>query len=489
MKERIEVLSFKYKVVYAVFFFFLIITFLSPLSGEDIKFYIIGRGGIRNIFSNLDIGKYGIINSFLVSFLSYNKILFNIIFSLFMGYFAYIICSMMGIVKNKYYYLVPFILILLVSTFTFSYNYMCVSNTIMYTFPTIMMFIYFYSVLKRESRNIILDIVLEIFIIIYVSLSSVHFGLIFLIGNLIFSTYMWKKGEMFKRYIVYIVVQLIFVIFSFFSFDIEFYSNLSYGLSNIPMFIDSFFSKNIILVIISCIPINRYLTMKLQNSKHKRTVIALFNMILLFTLLYNFSYYVPVNINLVINKYFGIFATENWYYIFYYILYFVLLILSVRYYIIKSKNKLYLTIFLIMSSALFPLFIIFPSWDVGCSIIFVFSLVMICSICIKDMEVEIYGKVILSILIFLVTYYFSMFAVFKYVDYSRTKYIEEQIDKNVDVIEVKASPLYLVWRYNPVSIFSEDDFKMYYNIPMNKKIEVKYFGIFKEIEKKVKNLI
>ena len=74
----------------------------------------------------------------------------------------------------------------------------------------------------------------------------------------------------------------------------------------------------------------------------------------------------------------------------------------------------------------------------------------------------------------------------KYIDFTRGEYIKEQVESNQEIIEIKANPIYLVWRHNPVNIFQHRTFKKYYNIPEKKAIKVKYFGIFEKIEKKVK---
>ena len=57
---------------------------------------------------------------------------------------------------------------------------------------------------------------------------------------------------------------------------------------------------------------------------------------------------------------------------------------------------------------------------------------------------------------------------------------------NLRVKSSKLTGLYLVWRYNPVNFFQEKDFKLYYDIPEDSQIEVKYFGVFEKIKNKVK---
>ena len=107
-------------------------------------------------------------------------------------------------------------------------------------------------------------------------------------------------------------------------------------------------------------------------------------------------------------------------------------------------------------------------------------------IILQDIEIKIYPKFTILVLTLLVLYYVSMFGVIKYIDETREDYIDEQVESKSKIVEVKANPLYLVWRYNPVNFFQEKDFKLYYDIPEDSQIEVKYFGVFEKIKNKVK---
>jgi hypothetical protein len=102
------------------------------------------------------------------------------------------------------------------------------------------------------------------------------------------------------------------------------------------------------------------------------------------------------------------------------------------------------------------------------------------------MNARVYVKILRAAAFILVIYYGAMACITKYIDVTRSDYIKEQIEYKESTIEVKANPLYLVWRYNPVDYFQKKDFKKFYDIDENKNIEVKYFGIFETIEKRVK---
>ena len=489
MKERIQVIDFKYKISTIAFMFFLLISTLAPLSGNDWANALIGSGGIENCIKNIDIHDGNIISDFLAPFLIQNKLLFGLIFSALMSLFITSCNNIMGYVKNKFFYLFPFIGTLLVSTFMFSYNYISVSSTVTYTFPAIMVFLYFERLWKKDNKTFSIKEIFTLSLMaIYISMSSLHIAIPFFIGNIIYYIYSLKtKRISSKKYLIIPLIQLALIILNLCLIEKNvLYSNINIALSNLPKYIDTIFSKNIILIILGAIPINFYLSDKLNNWVYKRLVIVLFDLILIFSLAYNFSYYSPVNINLVINKYFGIFATENWYYIFYFIIYIVLFFLSIKRYITNKKTNYYIQNFSIMSFIISMFLIISPIWDEGNVIFIALFLIMTISVILKELDIKIYAKTTIAFLVTLLIYYVSMFTVVQYIDYTRGEYIKEQLEENHKIIEVKANPIYLVWRHNPTNVFQQKDFKSFYNIPKNNQITVKYFGLFEEIEKKVK---
>ncbi len=485
MKEKIEIIDFKYKVTIFTFILFLIICALSPLSGDDWKSYIIGRDGLVECFNNITINDGRLVSGFLINFLSYNKILFDISFAILISKFVSMCNDLMGTVKNKYYFLYPLIGVLLVSAFMFSYNYVSVTSTVTYTFPAILTFYYFYLLLKHDELKIGSTLKL-LLISIYISLSNVHLAVAFFIANLLYLVMNYKKKENRLHYIFLLITSFItmLVSLSFIETNIV-YTSAKSIFDNIPCFIDNIFSKNIVLVILGAIPINYYLNEKLNGHTYGRVVITLFDLFLFFSLCYNFLYYSPVNLNLIISKYNGIFATENWYYIFYFIMYLVLFFLSMNYYIKNKRLKNTLNTYYYLSIVLMILLIVSPIFDKGNVIFIVFTILMITCINAEEIEVKVYEPLVKLSISLLVVYYLSMFGITKYIDYTRNDYIEEQLKAGSENIEVKANPIYLVWRYNP-DYFQRNDFKKYYNIDKNQTIEVKYFGIFEKIEKKVK---
>ena len=485
MKEKLKILTYKHRVVFFTFLLFLVIGLLAPLGGSDWNSYVIGKQGVIESFKNTNIRDGRLISGFLVNFFAYNKIIFVGVFALIMSSFVKICTDLMGTVKDKHLYLYPLIGVLLVSTFMFSFNYVSVTGAVCYTIPTLLFFIYFYMILKHEELDIKSLILLIIYSIIIMG-SSIHLALAFFITNLIYLILNFNKKNRLNNLILLVVQFMMLLLNVHFLESVIVYTKASQVLNNIPYFIDTVFSNNIIIMIIGAIPINYYLGEKLKDNKYCRVVITLFDLVLLFSLSYNFFNYSPVNLNLVISKYNGTFATENWYYIVYFLMYIVLFFMSANHFFKNNKLRKFLNNFNIASVIMALFVLISPIFDKGNIILIAFTIIMISCLVAKELDIKVYVRLTLTVLSVLVIYYLSMFAISKYVDITRTNYIKEQIEAKDTNIEVKANPILLIWRYNPNDLFLLKNFKKYYEIPEEDTIEVKYFGLFEKIERKVK---
>ena len=485
MKEKLENISFKYRVTLFTFLIFLFIGALCPISGADWKSYVIGKNGLDSCINNINILDGRIISGFLINFFSYNKILFDFIFAALISQFVKMCNDLMGTVKTRYLYLYPLIGLLLVSVFTFSYNYLSVTSTVTYTFPAIVFFSYFYTIIKDDelSKGSVFRLILYS---LFICLSSIHFAIAFFVVNFVYFILNDKKKNR-AKYFALLLIDFITIIVSLALLKNSLiYTDLNAIKDNIPGLIESVFSNNILLMILGAIPINMFLYEKLKENTYVRVVITLFDLILLFSLSYNFFNYSPVNLNLVLSKYGGIFATENWYYILYFITYIVLFIISMNYYIQNVRVKRVFNMFMLASIIMMIFKLISPIFDVGNIIVVVFSILFITCILAKEMNTKVFVKLVRAAIIVLTIYYGALFAIVKYIDVTRTDYIKEQLEAKSSVIEVKANPMYLIWRYNPVDYFQIKDFKDYYEIPSSSSIEVKYFGIFEKVERKIK---
>lgn len=489
MKERLKVLDFKYNVLTVFFIFILFISLLAPLSGNDWINYVNGKSGIIESFKNLTFNNGGLLSDFFAGIFTNSKGIFDILFASLMTFTFYNVIPLFGKVEKKTNYLLLPTLLLLVGVETFSFNFISVTGTVCYTFPALLILNYFLYLYKIGNNKFTIgNHIVLLLIILFVSLVTVHLSIAFLLANILFYAYktISVKGYQ-KSYIALLFIHIFVSIISLFYVDkAMLFSSFEVLKDSIPTFIDEIFSKNILLIIIGMIPIDFYLNEKLGKHSFKRVLIVLFSLIPFLSLAYNFFNYSPVNLNLVINRYSGVFATENWYFIFYYIIYVVLFLLTVIHYISRVKTRNYLLLFLIAGLVCSALRILSPDYDFGSNILFLFAFMISTAVLYKEMDIKVNNKICVIVTILMTVYYLAIFGMCKYIDVSRNNYIKEQMDEGKTTIVVKSNPFYYVFRYNPNTIFQKRDFKKYMNIPENTKIEDQYFGVFKQIESKVK---
>ena len=127
-----------------------------------------------------------------------------------------------------------------------------------------------------------------------------------------------------------------------------------------------------------------------------------------------------------------------------------------------------------------------PDYNNGTNILFVLSFIISTSALYKEMDIKVNNKMCFVLVILMSIYYLVIFGMCKYIDDTRLSYIKEQKEAGLTTIEVKSNPFFLVYRYNPTEVFQKRDFKQFIEVPQDTKLEVKYFGVFKEIESRVK---
>jgi hypothetical protein len=485
MKDRLKILDFKYNIMSLIFLFILVISILSPLSGNDWVLFTHGKSSI--LTSSLTFNNGGLISDYLARIFINNKGLFALFFAFIMAYLYHLLTPLFGKVENKYHYLLLPFFILILGIETFSYNIISVTGVVCYTIPSILIIIYFlYAYNKGNDKYKLIDYIILILIATYISLSTVHLAIAFLVSNAIYYAYRVVTFKGFpKQYIIIILLQVVLSLTSLVLIDKALlYTSIDLMLGNIPKFINQTFSKNILIFIIGLIPINKFLDEKMGTFSYKRVIIVLFSLVPILSLIYNFFNYSPVNLNLVINKYNGIFATENWYFIIYYILYMLLYVISILHFIKRQKSRMYILTLLLTGLVTSTFKIFSPDFMDGSNILFVMTFILSLSVVLKEVEFK-FNKWFLVITSALCIYYLLLLFMSRYIDYGRNKYIKEQINAGYTVVEVKSDPFLVVYRHNPSTPFLMRDFKKYEGLSDDIKIELKYFGIFKDIESKV----
>ena len=483
MKERLKLLDYKYSVLTGIFIVIFAVSFVAPLAGNDWAYAVKS--------SSLTYNEGGLLSDYLANLFINSKGIFALVFAFIMTYFYYAVSPLFGKVENKYHFLlIPFFLLVL-SIETIGFNILSVTGVICYTLPSIAIILYYLYLYKLGNEKYkIKDYIFLLILSSFIILTTVHLAIAFLISNIIYYAYRVVTYRGFpKLYILLLLIQIVAIFTSLIYMDKSLvYSSFDLVFGSVPKFINQNFSKNIVLFIIGLIPINYYMNSKLGKFSYKRVIIVLFDLIPILSLIYNFFNYSPFNLNLIINKYNGIFATENWYFIFYYIVYMLLYVLSIIKIIQRPKSRMYILTMLLTGLLTSIFILVSPSFVYGSNILFILTFIISLSVAIKEMNINL-KKSFAIVTVLLVIYYGILVGMSRYIDYTREKYVDEQLANGYTVVEVRSDPIMLIYRHNPITPFQMRDYKKYKNISEDIKIEVKFSGIFKTIGSKVINSV
>ncbi len=471
----------KKKIFYiSIFILFIIILFLSPISGDDWGNYIEGSKGFYHCISQ-SIGMYlgwegRFISRVLINILTYHKVLWNIINSIFITSIVFLIIKIINPKHKKIICLLSLLVILLMNIFTFSQVVVWVAGNITYLFVIPLLLGYFYYVFDYKKDNkflvclfAILNFIMPMFI--------EHMAVILVISNIIFFTYRFvKKRCIDKELLLYLILSIIATLLMLLSpgtkirsgmENIEF-SKLSLFnkiIYNIPNFINYTFIVNYFLLILM-VCANIYLIKKHTKNKLLKylllifvTIIPILNCINYF--ISNFYMYPLFKCNIIIHSlYYGTYLII--------MLYFIV----IDTYKDKSKKIIFFFIIGILSNLVM---MISPIWGYRTSfatyIFLSISMLMIIDKYIKERKLY---NIILSILcigssLFYIILYISVH--FQYMD--NLKVIETAKRRNSKVIEIIKYPYYVNCNINPTSDFHIMRYKKYYGLNEDVKIVLK----------------
>lgn len=473
----------KKKIFYiSIFILFIIILFLSPISGDDWGNYIEGSKGFYHSISQ-SIGMYlgwegRFISRILINILTYHKVLWNIINSIFITSIVFFIIKIINPKHKKIICLLSLLVILLMNIFTFSQVVVWVAGNITYLFVIPLLLGYFYYLFDYKKNNkflvylfAILNFIMPMFI--------EHMAVILVISNIIFFTYRFvKKRCIDKELLLYLILSIIGTLLMLLSpgtkirsgmENIEF-SKLSLFnkiIYNIPNFINYTFVVNYFLsILIVCA--NIYLIKKHTKNKLLKYILLIFiSVVPILNCINDFF----KNLN-IIN--FTLFDCNNIIVSLYYFIYLIIIF----YFIVidtnkdKSKKIIFFFIIGILSNLVM---MISPVWGYRTSfatyIFLSISMLMIIDKYIKERKLY---NIILSIFcigssLFYIILYISVH--FQYMD--NLKVIETAKRKNSKVIEIVKYPYYVNCNINPTSDFHIMRYKKYYGLNEDVKIVLK----------------
>lgn len=464
------------KFLILMFVIFLIILFLSPISGDDWGNYLVGEKGIRHIIGQA-IGMYfdwegRFVSRLSINLLTYNKWLWNIVNSSLILSIIYFSVKIINPKNKKIIYLLSFLGILCMNIFTFSQTITWIAGNVTYLFPLALLIIYIYYIKYHiDNNNILILSILNLILPMFVE----HMAILTVIINLFVLIYKYIKDKKIdKRFVLYLIISIISTLLMLLSpgtklrnsiennmfNDLSLFEKIIY---NIPNFIYYTFIVNSYLLILFVI-CNIYLTNKQIKNKVLKYILNLY--ILVIPILTIVSY----NLSIVKINFLNQIINPNNILI---IIYWISLIIIYLYLIIKNiKEEDYKFILLITLLGLISnaVMLISPTWGYRTSLAtYIFLLIGLLFIISKIKINKIIEKLLIIISIFITLICLLIYTNLHKQNKEREKIIEEDINNNNEVIRIKKLPGYGPCNINPTNEYHLEVFKEYYNIDSEKE--------------------
>ena len=465
----------------SIFILFLIISFLTPISGDDFGNYISTNGTLSSAvkiaisYYNTLEGRF--IGRILIMYTTRHKIIWNILTSLSL---TLIVSSAFKLLKKDSSYVILLLGICLLNHDMFSQSYTWLAGSITYLVPTCLTIFYFIMIYHKHNQYRLNDYLLLIILSVLIPLFVENIGSAFVLGNIIILIYTSiKEKKLNYIYIITTIISSVFLIIMLKSpgsaarsltenIDFNKLNILEKILFNIKNFNKYIFFKNTTMLIITIIPIIYYL----YNKCHKKILPILFSIIPLLSIINNVYYMLPMKFSFLQNT--NIINTNNNAYIIYWIIYLILFVLSINYIVKNEREKLLLYFLVVLGFASSAIMLIIPTWGDRITlytvlILTIVGVVLIDKIIIDKTNILRPLKIVYTIsFIYLLVCFISINQINNY----REKYIKKQLNNNLETIEVIRNPIMYLWNNNPQSDYFINTYKGYMNIPEDKDIKI-----------------
>lgn len=468
----------KYYKYLSLCLFFIVIFFLSPLSGDDWGNYIVGSEGVRyslevavELYFNWE-GRF--ISRVLINILTYHKWLWNIINALVITGTIYMGMKFVGKKPKKFIFPLMSAVILLMNLYTFSQTITWVAGNITYFFIVPVLLWYFYYLLNNDDYNKFFT-----FICVLINLFGTMFvenmALVLVGGNILLILYKYiKTKKVDRRLVVYTIISIGSILVMLLSpgtkyrstiENVEFNKLSLFGkiIFNIPNFVYYTFIINTYLLVL--MSYSNYLIIRNKiDNKYLKVFLLIFMLVVpLFTIfIYPISMFMNTDLFLLID-------TKNLFVIVYWLLY--LVILSVLVFLQDRKELKLVFLFLVglMSNVVM---LMSPTWGFRTSL-FTYIVLAIVALNIinnylkdnKFYEYCSYG-VFVGTIIFYLIFYINICRCQSNLE----KSIKKQLEEDSDVIYIDRFPYFANCNINPENEYHMGKYKLYYGIPEDKEL-------------------
>ena len=464
----------------AVFGFFAIILFLSPISGDDWGNYLVGKEGLYHSIGNA-IGMYfdwegRFMSRILINILTYNKVLWNLFNAFVIAAIVYLTIKLLKPRNKNLSLFLSLFIILFMNIYTFSQIIVWIAGNITYLFPILFLLYYFYRILRRKNDKSSMILILG-FLNLIIPMFVEHVAGVLVIFNVIINiTYLVKYKKINKPYLAYLIISILSMTFMYFSpgnmkrssienlvfNDLSLVGKIIY---NIPNFIYYTFMINPYMVLLT-IWTNYYLTKNFVSNKYIKISTYLYLIIIpifitIFYLLSNFTDY----------SIFSVFNQNNIFVIFYYFSYIIMEFVLL--FLFSKKRKEFLPIlFYLLGIMANSIMLLSPTWGYRTSFL-TYLLLSISFIFIIDYycrEKRFIQYALLGLASCVCLFYLILYINVYRAQQNRQKEIKEQL--NNKIIYIERLPSYANCNINPENEFHLGKFKEYYGIDAKTQVKI-----------------
>lgn len=459
-------------VLLGIFIFMLCISFFSPISGDDWGNYVVGKMGLKNML-NKAVSMYfdwegRFISRLIINLVTYNKIIFNILLSLFVTVFVYIFGNISKAKNKSIMYLGVFLSLFLVERVVFTQGFLWVAGSVTYFFPSILLLIYIFiyyryydKIFKDKWYSIVLFSIFSLILSLFVENITVCYVFI----NIILFIYKYISEKKFNKIILFnimfSVVGLLIMMLSPGTKMRMLYENTVISdpliirlIKNYANFIYYTFTSNVCLVFLFNVVMS--LILKKKNYKKKNKILInlfLFIPSTIISLGFILGYFDVSLLNILISK-------RNVCVIAYYTLYGFLYL-----YLVLKEEKIF---HLLILSALISNFsmLVSPVWGPRTTL---YTVIVLSGVNINLIALKINSNIILERLIYVVTglivfvYLVTYYNVFRYSRFISNEIDDAKSNEESEIILYEV-PHYLVWDFTPYDEWHIKTFKEYYGI-------------------------
>ena len=469
----------KYLKYGVIFLFFLILFFLSPISGDDWGNYLVGSSGLRHSLG-VALGMYfdwegRLVSRIFINILTYHKWLWNIINALLIVVFIY---GAEKLIEKKKKYVFPLVVLLILgmNPYMFSQVMVWLAGNMTYFFIVPVLLVYFYYLINNDKYNkwfVVIFSLINFFGTMFVE----NMALVLVFGNILVLIYKYiKTKKLDKRVLLYLGLAIIGTIIMLLSPGTRYRSsieNVEFNqlsligkiVRNIPNFIYYTFIGNTYLL--GLMSLSNYLLIR-KHIKNKWLKYGLIVYMLVGALLtmavYPLSLVRVSSLEIFINN-------SNILVILYWLIY---LIITGGLLYLEDKKDLRLIVLFLIGLVGNGVMLVSPTWGFRTAF-FTYVVLGICAIAVltRYLKDDKWLDKVIGLIVGLFICFYGIFYInINMCQRQLEKDIKRQVKAKADVIYIDAFPGMANCNINPENPYHLEKFKLYYGIDLDKEISL-----------------